>query len=266
MEKLTQEYVDRFFPSVEGELIQICGKIKNGKTLLATNMIFNDLMAGYTVAANWHVDWQGYDERNSKWKLFLGLIGLKKVYANIPKENFIYLDPTDYSIVQRLAHKTDLKVYLDEGHKYFDSYVAVKEVKMESRLVILETAHFNRTFVICSQRPTAIQPTFRGNVNRFFKIEKIMTVPLLKWSRYQVIETQDMVSEMPDWENYDQAFAFWGRRYMYARYNFKEMRGGIPRSQPNYAILWRLRWNEIRQRLFGLEIDQLLDTPPLPPT
>lgn len=265
MEKLTQELVNLYFPEVEGELLQIFGKVKHGKTMYATLMAWRDLMQGYTVAANWKIFWEGYDERKLKWKLFLGFIGLKKYYAKIAKENFIYLPPGDMTMLDKISRMTDVKIYLDEGHMYLDSYKLTK-MSMEDRNTVLLTGHFNRSIVVVSQRPTAIHATVRGNVNRFFRVEKLFKIPFLPFTIFRISEIQDMIGETPDIDHPENTKIIIGSNAIYKKYNYKSMRGDMPRSQPNYANVWAYNWNEIRQRLFGLDIDHLMDTPPLPPT
>lgn len=265
MEKLTQNLIHQYFPEVEGELLQIFGKVKNGKTLFATMLAWKDLMAGYTVAANWKIFWEGYDERRSRWHLFLGIIGLKKYYAKIAKENFIYLPPGDMTMLDRISRMTDVKIYLDEGHMYLDSYKLTK-MSMEDRNTVLLTGHFNRSIIVVSQRPTAIHATVRGNVNRFFQVEKLFKIPFLPFTLFRVSEIQDMIGETPDVDSPERTFLVWGSTLLYSRYNYKSMRGDMPRSQPNYAMVWNMSWTDIRQRFFGLKIKELLDTPPLPPS
>jgi len=119
MKKATQEYLKRILQADEGELHQIYGKVKNGKTLLATMLALKDLRRGQTVIANWQIFWEGYNEAEHWWPLLKHALRLKRVLLVIPKENFIYLDPTKpvQEITARIARTTDAILYLDEGHR-----------------------------------------------------------------------------------------------------------------------------------------------------
>jgi len=265
MKKATREFLEVYLKADEGELHQISGKVKNGKSLLATKLAWEDLMRGQVVIANWPIFWEGYDERNNWWKLFLHLIRWKKVLLTIPKDNFIYLDPHQplEMILARIAMTTDAKLYLDEGHRYFDSYVKTT-MAMENREIALLTAHFDRTITIISQRPTAIHATLRGNVNRFFKVVKTLPIFGIFGPKFYVIETQEMTAgEIPDWDNAESQKTFWGSKKWYKRYNYKSMRGDVPRSQPNYANAWILNPIDIFQYAFKKreDITPLIPTP-----
>lgn len=261
MEAHTQNFIDQYFPQVEGELIQICGKPKNGKTALATKIAWDYLMTGYTVAANWHIFWQGYDQRESKFYQFLGLLGLKKNFAFIPKENFIYLNPADEELFLKLKYKTDIIIFLDEGHQYLDSYVKT-DMSLDRRNVALFTGHFNRTIYVISQRLTAIHASYRDCVNKFYLVQK--TRFLFFWVRFIVSVSIPLLATMPDFEEPDDQFTIMGSKELWKKYNFKSMRGEIPRSQPNHAQVFKIKWKEVWRRLILGREFVLIDTPPLP--
>jgi len=60
-----------------------------------------------------------------------------------------------------------------------------------------------------------------------------------------------MTGEVPDEEKPESQFSFWGNKNWYARYNYKSMRGDIPRSQPNYAEIYKLSFLEVFKALKG---------------
>jgi len=134
--------------------------------------------------SNWKIDWQGYDERSNKWLLLLGIIGLKKTFFNFPKENWHFMEIKD-TFTDDISKLTDCKIGLDEGHIAFDSYEMAR-MKIEKRNAVLWTRHFDRTYLIISQRPSAIHVTLRANVNRFFKCEKTLDIKLF-WAPYNKI-------------------------------------------------------------------------------
>lgn len=262
MKELTKDFIHRYLRPDEGELRQIYGKVKQGKTLYATRLAWADLMRGQTVIANWQIFWEGFDERKSIWKLFLHMLRIKKVLLVIPKENFIYLDPTKplEEILGRIAMTTDAVLYLDEGHRYFDSYLKTN-MNMQNREIALLTAHFDRTINIITQRPTAVHVSLRGNVNRFYKVIKHeILFGLLK--KFYVLEIQDMIGESPDEENPEGQISFWGRKKWFKRYNYKSMRGDTPRSQPNYARGWILNPIDIFKFLWSGEDGNKLEELP----
>lgn len=239
MRELERELVQQIMVADEGELWQIYGKVKNGKSLVATRMALKDLKRGQVVIANWRIKWEGFDETKKFWRRLFFKLGLKKSLRIFPPENFIFLDPTmdGRDLLGRIAHTTDAKLYLDEGHRYFDSYKRT-DMNMETREVALLTAHFNRSITIISQRPTAIHVSLRGNVNRFFKCEKILKFPFSKWCVFRVTEIQEMTNEMPDEENPERSVIFLATKKLYGLYDYKSMRGDMPRSQPNYAKIF----------------------------
>jgi len=155
------------FEAEEGAIVQYYGRIGNGKTYNATADIIQDLKQGLVVYANWKLDLGhiSFDQKDSKFYTFLGLIGIKKRFYKFLPENLHYL-PIDDNFMHVFADLTDCKVYLDEGHLIFDSYQMTK-LSMEKRASILHTRHFNRTIAIISQRPTAVHVSSRANVNIF---------------------------------------------------------------------------------------------------
>lgn len=270
------------FPPDEGEINQIYGRIGAGKTYCATVDILEDLDRGQVWYTNWKIDWPGYDERTKKWYLFLGWLGLKKEFLNFPKENLHYVDLGEKSVfvdgistgktfVQWISTLSDCKVALDEGHIAFDSYEMAR-MDLEKRNAVLWTRHFDRSYLVISQRPTAIHVTMRANVNRFFKCEKIMDFTLFwRWVRFQKTEFQDVDNTdrpdetkikildeqthmLVDSDEYAHAVSqtrYWGVKKIFEKYNSKYRRAGLLSSQKNMAKVWTLTRKEAWKLLWG---------------
>jgi len=281
-EKLTLDagQILELIPPYEGSLVQYYGRIRNGKTYAATCDILADLNAGQIVYANWPIDWQGYDQRKIWFYKLLGIFFLKRIFWNFPKGNFKFVDTLDLQNIkingvstgknfyEWLKGLTSCKIYLDEGHIFYDSYMALK-MKLSDRVAILDTGHYDRSIAIISQRPTAIHAVLRGNVNQFFKCEKIMDFnlffnPRLKILRFQKTEFQDTdSSERPDetrikklnekthmiedTEEYQFAVStqtYFGMKKIFKIYDTKYRRAGLEESQTNFAEAYFVKWKE----------------------
>lgn len=255
-------------PPDEGEINQYYGRIGTGKTSAGTRRILSELRRGVIVYANWQVKWDGYDERQDIWKLFLGSIGLKKIFYNYPKENFHFWRIDD-TFIDKLASLTSCSIHLDEGHIPFDSYEATR-MSIAKRTAVLSTRHYDRSINIYSQRPTAIHVTVRANVNRFYKCEKPVDFSLFgtRFIKFKITEFQDLIhgdtvdetrvksTEPPfeDTEEYEKMVSeeqYWGRKKIFESYNTKYLRGDMKESQTNLAELYRLTigesWSNLKQ-------------------
>lgn len=255
MEKINESILD-FFPIDEGFIDQYFGKIRQGKTYIATADALRDLESGRIVYANWRIKFDGYDERKSYWKRFLALIGLKRYFFYFPPENFHYLplsNPCEWQKKYGLKNfhevfstLTDCVVYLDEGHIVFDSYLLTR-MPPEQRGSILHTAHFNRTIKIISQRPTAIHVTLRANVNRFFQCEKTFDFAGIKV--FRKTEYQEMTNdENVDLDQPESSVRYWGHGKIYDAYDTKYLRGDIP-ANVNFAEIYFVLARDIYQQL-----------------
>jgi len=224
-----QDLIDVFEPG-EGSINFYYGRIGSGKTYSATADILDLLSQGRVVYANWHINWEGFDERQSFTHVFFKTLFFRKIYYHFPKENLRYFNPDDVT-VEFLNSLTDCDVFIDEGQWLLDSYEGNKFSKEKKRL-LLHTRHLNRSLNIISQRTQAVQVTARGQVNRFFKCEKKMQFPLLIFKRteYQdmkdndVDETSDPVSEK----------VYFAKKKVMSAYDTKYLRAGIPKSQEVY--------------------------------
>lgn len=224
-----------YFPPPEGTIDLIYGRIGQGKTYAAVADIIEDLKHGIPVYANFKIDWSGYDERTDFLYIISGLLGIKRRFHKFDHSNFHYL-PLDDQFMDVFEKLTDCKVYLDEGHIIFDSYLHAK-FSMRKRTSILHTRHFNRSIIIISQRPSAIHVSARGNVNRFFKVEKWISWPVLLFTK---TEYQDMTNEMVDEEKPIRTKLYFGRKNILRAYNSKYLRGGIETSQKVHFEAWRM--------------------------
>lgn len=277
-----------------GFLAQIYGKIKNGKTYLATLMALKQAELGQVTYVNWPIDWTGYDEREGIGYKLLGLIGVKKIFFKYPKSNLRFADLSDLKDVKIdgvstgmnfydwFGTLTSCSVFLDEGHIYYDSYLATK-MDMSKRLAILETAHYDRSVYIISQRASAIHAVLRGNINIFYKVEK--TYEGWFGTRFRRIEFQETgADEKPNEEREtiinpengtksygDYMFAesiekYWGKKKIYKIYNSKYRRLGAGESQENnaeiYHVSWKQNWDNIWSRK---KKDKIIEIPK-PPT
>jgi len=242
------------FPAHEGEITQRYGRIGQGKTYGATADVIDELKLGHVVYVNWHINWEGYDQRES----FLYLIGSlmfpwKKQLYKFPKDNLRFIS-IDESFVENFSKLTNCSVYLDEGHVVFDSYEMAK-MSMAKRVAVLHTRHFDRSINIISQRPTAIHRMLRANVNRFYKYEKLFSSPFMLFRR---LEYQDMIEENVDEENPISVKLYIGRKKIYEAYNSKYLRGDMKDSQKvqfeaydlNYVqkllAVCKLLWRKLR--------------------
>jgi len=229
---LESDLIDVFSAS-EGAINMYYGMIGNGKTYAATSDILDLLKQGKVVYCNWHIVVDDFDDRESLFLLIWNTIFAKKRFFKIPcAKNLHFFDPETFvttgELVEWLSGLNDCHVFFDEGQDMFDSYEGTKFPKSKRRL-ILHTRHYHRTLNIISQRPTAIQVSARGNVNRFYKCVKIAT---WTWVRFARFEFQQMTGETVD-ENADPVSkkTYWGSNRVFNAYNTDYLAEGIPKSQ-----------------------------------
>lgn len=230
---VSSELVDIFAAS-EGSINLYYGMIGNGKTYNATADILDLLIQGKVVYCNWHINVDDFDDRKSLLQLFAGLIlPWKKIYYRIPcKENLYYFDPDTFEsvpdLVEFLSKLNDCHIFFDEGQDMFDSYEGTRFSKLKRRL-ILHTRHYHRTLNIITQRPTAIQVSARGNVNRFYKCVKLLSWPFVVFGR---LEYQEMTNETVDeTKPYISRKIYKASNRVFRAYNTSYLSQGIPKSQ-----------------------------------
>jgi len=238
---LEKDLIDVFQAS-EGSINMYYGLIGNGKTYSATSDIIDLLKQGKVVYANWHIKVDDFDDRDNFWMLLKNTLFFRKRFYRIPcHQNLHFFDPSDFEstgeLVEWLSAKNDCHIFFDEGQDMFDSYELTRFSKSKRRL-ILHTRHFHRTLNIISQRPTAIQVSARGNVNRFYKCVKLATWP---WPRFARFEFQEMTGETVD-ENKEPISkkVYWASNKIFQAYNTDYLAEGIAKSQKVYFQAWDL--------------------------
>lgn len=229
---VTSDLLDVFKAS-EGSINMYYGLIGNGKTYAATADILDLLSQGKTVYCNWRINVDDFDDRENFIIILRNfLFGYRRFYLIPRSKNLHFFDPEQFSttgeLVDWLSKLNDCHIFFDEGQDMFDSYEGTKFSKSKRRL-ILHTRHYHRTLNIISQRPTAIQVSARGNVNRFYKCVKLFSWP---WPRFVRYEFQQMTGETVD-ENSDPISkkTYWGSSKVFNAYNTDYLAEGIPKSQ-----------------------------------
>lgn len=237
------------FSAGEGSINLYYGLIGNGKTYNATADILDLLSQGFVIYANWRIIVEDYDEREDIPKIIGKILFFKKRFYRIPQaKNLHYFDagadPEDPKarcqcgkthafrtmpgLVEWLSSLNDCEIFFDEGQDMFDSYEGTNFSKTKRRL-ILHTRHYHRTLNIITQRPTAIQVSARGNVNRFYKCVKIASWP---WPRFARYEFQEMSKETVDEEKDPiSTKTYWASSRVFRAYNTSYLAQGIPKSQ-----------------------------------
>jgi len=221
------------FEANEGSINMYYGKIGEGKSYAATSDILDFLRKGKVVYCNWHINVKDFDDRESPFFVIRNWLLFRKRFFKIPcAENLRYFDPEQFNttgeLVEWLSKLNDCEIFFDEGQDMFDSYEGTRFSKAKRRL-ILHTRHYHRTLNIISQRPTAIQVSARGNVNRFYKCVKLSSWPWIRFARY---EFQDMSGETVD-ENSEPVSVktYFGSKSVFNAYNTDYLAQGIPKSQ-----------------------------------
>ena len=261
------------FPSSEGMITQYYGRIGSGKTYSATADALELLRRGKVVYTNWKLHYEGTDERQSKFRVFVALVfpWIRRFYV-FPKENLHYLE-VDEHFHDKLGKLTDCHIFLDEGHVVFDSYEMAK-MSLEKRKNVLHTRHFNRSIHIISQRPTAVHVTMRANVNVFYRCTKIWSFgPLVRFKR---TEFQDMLNESVD-ENEEKIAGvkyYWGSKKVFDAYDSHYLRGDVGTSQRllfeaydyNYLAKLKLFFTLLFPKLFSKKEVKMAPLSPISPT
>lgn len=252
-EKKELDLIADLIPQNEAVVNQWCGKIRSGKTYGATKQALDDLNAGNVVYTSWLIKWDGYDERKSWFKLWLGRIGLKKNFIVYPKENYHYLpyeskDLRVYAPFTNFFDKffslTDCTVYLDEAQAILSSYEKT-DISKEKQNSILYTGHLNRSINIISQRPSAIHAIMRANISRWYRMTKSEGWFGVTFRREEFQEADG--NNLPRFDTEpEEVEEYPGRKEIYNAYDSKYMRGDTPTSQKNFAELLHLTKEECK--------------------
>lgn len=250
--KVLKEDLIDVFEASEGSINMYYGLIGNGKTYNATADILDLLIQGKVVYANWHIQTEDFDDRESFLMILKNLLLFRRRFYKIPcAKNLHYFDPDQFNstgeLVEWLSGLNDCHIFFDEGQDMFDSYEGTRFSKSKRRL-ILHTRHYHRTLNIISQRPTAIQVSARGNVNRFYKCVKIASWP---WVRFARFEFQEMSGETVD-ETVEPVSVkrYWASNRVFRAYNTDYLAQGIPKSQEVFFEAFDL---SLKEKLFALK-------------
>jgi len=246
MEQIRVQNILEWLPVGEADIVQYFGKIRNGKTYIATSDILDLLNQGHVVYANWRLKWNGRDERKELIPRIFGFLGLKKTFFVYPKENLKFL-PIDEKFFDTFAKITNAYVFLDEGHLVFNSY-EMTNMKIDKQSAILFTGHFDRSIRIISQRPNNVHVQMRANVNVFVQCEKVFSFFGLVLFRKTFYE--DMIGETVDLDKPAASKLYRGQKKIYSAYSTKYLRGSTPESQQNLAEMWYWKWWEQIASLF----------------
>jgi len=253
---VSEDLVD-IFEAEEGSINMYYGLIGNGKTYAATADIIELLKQGKVVYCNWKINVEDFDDRKSWVMILKNILFFRKRFYKIPcSENLHFFDPLSFNrtqeLVEWLSELNDCHIFFDEGQDMFDSYEGTNFSKTKRRL-ILHTRHFHRTLNIISQRPTAIQVSARGNVNRFFKCVKISNGFFGLPPRFARFEFQEMTKETVNEEVEPISIKkYWGSQAIFNAYNTDYLREGIPKSQAVFFEAFDLTFFEKIFALFRL--------------
>jgi len=201
------------FPAKEGECNMYYGKIGSGKTYSATADIWEDLYNGKVVYATWPIKTEYTDDRGDLPFIIRGLFfWWKDRYFQLPNpENLHFINAetgevdgikcfdadNDKDYVEYLNKLNHCVLYIDEAWRVMDSYKGTM-MAVPTRNLILVTRHKYRTVNLIAQRPTSVHVVARGNINRFFKCEKLFMIPIIQIPVFRRTEYQDMVMETVD--------------------------------------------------------------------
>jgi len=229
------EEINPSFKIGEGEANLYYGLIRSGKTYGATVDIIEDLKKGFLVYATWPIQVEDIDDRDTFVISLFNFLFFRKKYFKVDcSKNFHYINaetgevdgidtfdpkkPSEYiAYLNKLNH---CKLYIDEAWRVLDSYQSTRNISIDSRNLILVTGHKFRTVNLIAQRPTSIQVSARGNINRFYKFEKIINLPKIGVVRFARYEYQEMTGETVD-ETKDPISVkkYWGKRKYFNAYN-----------------------------------------------
>jgi len=245
------QVVDLFHDSF---LCQWYGRPRNGKTALATMSAIQDWQAGQVVYTSWPISVESFDERRSLFHLIRGLMfPWSKLYLKLSPDNLRTIDVYRPDIIEYLRSLTDCTIYLDEGHRVFNSYELTK-IPQEKQELLLHTGHFNRTIHVISQRPTALHTVLRENVEMFYKCEKLMKWPFLLFRKTEFF---DMVGNTVDEDAPSSAKWIIGKKKYLNAYNTRYLRGDTPTSQTLLYEAYMLNYGHKIKALYDLMKENL---------
>jgi len=220
----TKEILELFAP-VEGFNTVYYGKVRNGKTFAATMDILEKLSRGGIVYANWEINFDDFDERNSKAIVLVKLLFGRRHFFVYKKENFHYFSPDDVDVAF-LGRLVGVDIYIDEGQWLFNSHVREKAddpSAVEKRKLILHGGHYCRSLNVITQRPTNLFKDVRSQINIWYKcVKRFHFGRLILFQRW---EFQDMKNDEPDEElPAGRPKTYFATKKMFNSYNTHSMR------------------------------------------
>jgi len=236
------------FSNQEWGLYMYYGRLGQGKTYAMTADVIEALQNGEVVYTNYPLQWDGFDQRNSKFHLFLGLFGLRTYYEFLPI-NWHYIEVDD-NFHDTLAKLTDCIVAIDEAYVAFDSYEMAK-LSLLKRKNVLHTRHFSRSIWYTTQRPTNVHAVLRGNTNVFYRCKRLMKWPMVLFLREEFdLDKDEKVADTspPISRKY-----YRGKVEVFRAYDTKYLRKGIAKSQQNHYNVHKMTFPQIIRRFLGLK-------------
>lgn len=192
-----------WFGEVEGYNALYYGLIRNGKTFSATSDILDLLSRGEVVYANWKINFEDFDERDSWLRSFLKFFFFKRYYFKYNATNFHYFSPDDVD-VDFLGRLVNVHVFIDEGQWLFNSHIrerAEDEVAIAKRRLILHGGHYCRSLNIITQRPVNVFKDMRSQISIWYKCEKLFSfgkLILFRRQGFQHMKNDEPDEELPD--------------------------------------------------------------------
>lgn len=231
-QEITQEIITLFTP-VEGVNTVYYGKVRNGKTYSATSDILELLRRGEVVYANWDINFDGFDERDSFSVILVKFLFGRKYFFKFLKENFHYMSPDDLiqmkagneMSIEYLSHLVGVHLFIDEGQWIFNSHVRDKADDPEAiakRRLILHGGHYCRSLNVITQRPVNLFKDVRSQINIWYKCSKRLQFGNIILFMRETIE--DMKDDIPDEEMVQKTKHYWGSKKIYNSYNTHAMR------------------------------------------
>jgi len=190
------------FKPTEGYNSVYYGKVRNGKTRTATADILELLDRGEIVYANWKINYDGGDERDSFSAMLFKTVFMKKRFYVYGKDNFHYIDRDELISgkgkmnIKYLNRLVGVHLFIDEGQWVLPSMDrAWDEDMMEKMKLVLHGGHYCRTLNIITQRASNISKNTRSQIHFWNRcVKKIDFLGFMVFQRFQI---EDMKEDMP---------------------------------------------------------------------
>ena len=113
---------------IKSHITLFTGAQSGGKSYAAVREIRRLLRKGHNVAANFDINWQGFDERDSFFCRFCTWLGFKRLLFNIPEDRFTRLSNDAETLLSEVEKLGNCHLFIDEEYELFNS-----RSKMSSR-------------------------------------------------------------------------------------------------------------------------------------